>query len=77
MPSEEIVHTDVLVELRPVNAVTAADEFPLGLFGGSPMSQPGVPRDGNGHRPTVNQVHYERVVGDSHGLSQGLPNVNP
>jgi hypothetical protein len=65
---EEILHRDILIELGPVNAVTAPDELPLGLLGWRAMGETRVPLDRNRHRPAVDKIHDQSVIGDPNVL---------
>jgi len=73
---EKILYSNILVELRPVNAVAAPDKFPVSLLRRRPMGEPRVPADRNGQGPTIDEIDDQRVVRHPDVLSGGLPDLN-
>src|SRR4051794_11086044 len=61
LPSQEVGDANVFIDLRPMNALAAADQSPGGAFFGACMRQAGIPSKRRGDRAAVRQLHGHRV----------------
>jgi hypothetical protein len=52
-PGDKAGDTDVLIEVRPVNALAATDEAPIGTLGGGPVGQTREPTEWHRNRAAV------------------------
>ena len=59
---------DVFVEVRPVDSLAFTDQTPVSSFGLATMRQSRVPRERDGDRTPIEQVHYQGIVGKLHPL---------
>lgn len=70
MRRQQIRDTDVFVEIRPVDAITPADQVPLVPFLVSSMGQARIPYDWDKHRSPVFKIDGEPILTHSYDPSQ-------
>jgi hypothetical protein len=58
----QVLHADVLVQLRPVNPATTPDELPILPFLCCPMAKARVPRQWYGNRATIREFCSDVVI---------------
>src|SRR5205809_7920720 len=58
-------HADILVHVRPVNALPARDQLPFAALCAAGVQQPGKPRERNGDTATIGQIDGQSVGGRS------------
>jgi hypothetical protein len=74
--SQQVLHADVFINIRPVNSTPRADEAPaLTLFHGG-VGETRVPRQRRGDRATVRELDRQRVVADDDVDSGRRPGFN-
>lgn len=64
LSSQQIGHTNVFLEIRPVNATAAGDQSPTLAFPGGGMHQTGIPSQGRNDGPSVSQIDGQAIVSD-------------
>lgn len=72
---EEPRHRDVLVDLGPVDPDAGPDERPAAALLGRRIPQARKPLERNGQRPSILEVHDERVWDELHGPRSVLHEV--
>ncbi len=53
---QEALHTDIFVQIRPVDSYPAADETPMGSFRRCPVRQAREPSQRHSDGPTVGKI---------------------
>jgi len=59
--SQDVLHTDILVQIGPVNSLTSADEPVIGALAGRTLQQSGIPGQWHGNCATVSQINNQCV----------------
>jgi hypothetical protein len=67
---QQTLHADIFVQVRPMDALAAGDETPVGSLRGRPVRQAREPREWHRDRPAVRKISYESVVAKTNVLSQ-------
>jgi hypothetical protein len=64
LSSNQTRNANILVKVRPVDALATPDETPLRTLTGRAMSEPRVPGKRNSQGTTIIQINDERVARD-------------
>jgi len=54
--SQDALHADIFIQIRPVDPLAACNETPVGALGGRPVCQARVPGEWRGDRPAIRKV---------------------
>src|SRR5262249_20325789 len=71
-PSQQALGAEILVDIRPVDAVSATSDFPILPLLASGREQSRKPRERNRDTPAVNQIDYEPVVVELNVLDSNI-----
>ena len=63
---KEALDADVLVEVGPMNALTATDQPGMGSLGGAPVKEAWIPGQWGGDGASVGQLNDQRIIGNLH-----------
>ena len=64
--AQETFGAKILVEVRPVDAVTATTDFPVRSLLHAGTQEPRIPVQRDSNRAPIDEVHSERRLGDMH-----------
>ncbi len=64
--AEQAFGAQVFVNVRPVNSISSAADFPMRSLLLRRLKEPGIPRQGNYDGSAIGKVHRQRVLGDMH-----------
>jgi len=67
-PCKKTFHTDVFIQIGPVNTFTLPNESPVCPFGLATVRESRVPRQRNADSPTVDKVDHQGIFGEGHAL---------
>ena len=63
-----VFHTDVFIQIRPVNALTFPNEAPVCPLRMATMRESWVPRQRNAEGPTIDKVNNQSVLSEGYAL---------
>gem|GEM_PF-2436217 len=74
--SEESLHADVFIEIRPMDSLAGSYEPPLAAFTRAPVGQARIPAQRYGHCSPIGQIDDKRITRNPDGNCQRLDWIN-
>src|SRR5208337_680235 len=64
--AQQALGANVLVDVGPMNTISATGELPVAALFGGGMEQPWIPSEGDRDRPAILQANAKRVLIETH-----------
>jgi hypothetical protein len=70
---QQTLHTDIFIQVRPVDPLAAGDKTQVRSLHGRPMRQSREPHDGHGDRPAIRKFRHQSIVAQTYAPGQCFP----
>lgn len=74
---QEALHTDIFIQIRPVDTLASPNQTPLPSLAYAPLCQAWEPGQRNRDRPAVSKVHDQSIIAHRYALCHWLYKFSP